>query len=112
MITSDNVYLPIELNENNCVVFIGNDTIRVYDNEPIINTEVGYTDFLLNQHYLELKGTELIDHAVFCSDNANFTTAYYNRVDFDSIFLIFTLILGIFTYIIGKILHSLFLGFR
>ena len=112
MIISENVYLPIELNENNCVVFIGNDIIRVYDNEPILNTEVGYTDFLLNQHYLELRGTQLIDFNIGCSDNSNFTTAYYNRVDFDSIFLVFTLILGIFTYIIGKILHAFFLGFR
>ena len=107
------IYLPSELKENQCAVVYDKDTIRVFEEIPTENSTVDYTDFFINSHYLTKSGkytfnTELPN----CLDNNNFTTAYYHRLDFDSILIIFFIILFIVYFIFGKIIHALFIGFR
>lgn len=112
MLNDNLIYLPIELSSDNCVIVYDKDTLRVYENKPIINSSVNYIDFFPSSHYLSKKGIEYIESEIDCSDNTVFTTAYYNRVDFADILLVFFLILFISYFIISKLLHALFLGFR
>lgn len=107
------IYLPIEITENQCAFVYDKDTIRVYDNKPIENESLNYTDYYINSHYLEKTGTETITNIVpTCLEQENLTTSYYYRNDFSEIIIIFFIIIFIVYFIFSKILKSFFIGFR
>lgn len=112
-IGASKIYLPIELNENQCPIVYNKDTIRVFDKIPTENTSITYTDYYINSHYLSNTGIyEFLNELPTCIDLDNFTTSYYYRFDFDEILIIFFIILFIVYFIFGKILHSFFIGFK
>lgn len=92
------VYLPNISNEN-CIVILDKDTIRVYDSLPVSDSYVNYTDYYINSHYLEKTGREFINIVPSCENINNFTDDYYYRNDLADILLIF-LILAIFIVIL------------
>lgn len=107
------IYLPKEINETECVRVIDKDTIRVYENKPIENEEIKYTDYYINSHYLENAGVEIATNdSITCINQENLTTSYYYRNDFNDILLIFFIMLFIVYFIFSKIIKVFFIGFR
>lgn len=106
------IYLPDELQEGNCPIILNKDTIRVYENTPVIDTLVNFTDYFINSHYIKQTGQETLTNSISCLSLDNFTTAYVYRFDFDKIIVIFVSILFLIAYPVMKILHAFFIGFK
>lgn len=101
------VYLPT-YTSSNCIVIKDKDTIRVYDNFPVQDALVSYTDYYINSHYLENKGSELIEIVPECISSDKFTDDYHYRNDYSEI-LIITFILSIIVlYLPLKVFSKLF----
>lgn len=108
----DKIYLPDELEEGNCPIILNKDVIRVYDEEPTVNTLVSYTDYFINSHYIKQTGYDMPTDTVTCLDLDDFTTSYVYRFDFDKIIVIFVSILFLISYPVMKIIHAFFVGFK
>lgn len=109
------IYLPITITSEKCPTLYDKDTIRVYDDQPSLIGNHSYTEYFINSHYISRTGSSnfnLITDVPTCMDYQDFTTAFYYRNDFDSILLIFFLMLFIVYFIFGKILHAFFIGFK
>lgn len=108
----DKIYLPDELEEGSCPIILNKDVIRVYDEEPTVNTLVSYTDYFINSHYIKQTGDDMPTDTITCLDLDNFTTSYVYRFDFDKILIIFVSILFLIAYPVMKIIHAFFVGFK
>lgn len=51
------IYVP-ELNDNNCVIIINEEVIRVYKNKPNYNTDIDYKDYYPDLNYAYNEGTQ------------------------------------------------------
>ena len=93
------------------VTIISQGVVRVYDTEPIVNTEISYTDFYINDDYMSLSGVELISSIPNYVTSSSLTDNFYYRVDFPDILLMFTLFCLWVIYIPIKVVSRLFRRF-
>lgn len=104
------IYLPAYTN-NNCIVVRDKDTIRVYDSQPQYNTNVNYTDYYINSHYLTNTGTANYGNyssLPTCRNQNEFTKEVFYRNDFDSILIIFTIMSFFIILVPTRIIMRLF----
>lgn len=104
-------YLPLELNEqNNCVVFVSNDIIRVYDDLPVVSSSSSYTDYYITDHYTTLSGVDSISEQITCVSLDQFTTNVFYRYDISDILVSFTCIFFVSIFMIYFALKCFFRG--
>lgn len=104
------MYVPYYENSQ-CAYLYNDNFIRVYDSVPLNNSTIGYTDYLLNHHYLSRRGTTTFSQyssLPVCSDNV--TTNFYYRVDIYEILVIFFLFIFINYFMLSKLYRALFRG--
>ena len=106
------IYLPIELNSNQCPVMVSDGHIRVYDRIPNGNNNdyVHYYDFYIRDDYIKTEGTQnfYYNSTLNCMDKTQFTTDVWSRLDIDKIVIIFFILLILCIYFPYKILSRLF----
>lgn len=90
------IYLP-NINYS-CYVVHDKDTIRAYHTNPTYNSDVDYTDYFINSHYLEKTGVQRFGQQQYttlptCITSSNLTTDFYYRNDLSDILIIFSIII-------------------
>ena len=104
------IYVPT-YNNSNCVAIRDKDTIRVYDSRPTNNSNVFYTDYFINSHYLFVNGyQQFTQYSTLptCINTDLLTSSPYYRNDFDNILVIFIILLIICFYFPYRILSRMF----
>lgn len=106
------LYLPIEVNENQCPVVVSDGHIRVYNSIPngSSQTNVQYWDFYVRENYLESTSTTNFSSYTNynCLDSEQFTTDFWYRPDIWQSLICFVIIGGIGIYLPYKIISRLF----
>lgn len=108
------IYVP-EYNENNCAYIYNSDIIRVYDSQPVHNSTISYKDYYIKSSYIYNTGsTTFSNYSTLptCIDSSRITTDVYYRNDFDSILIIFVLLVIICFWVPWKIFIRLFRRFN
>ena len=78
------IYLPDVVSSSNCAYVYDNNTIRVYEEVPSVNTTIDYTDYFINSHYITRTGSTQFGQwstiQYNCINSSNFTTnaIYHN----------------------------------
>lgn len=88
------VYVP-NLNDYKCVYVRDTNTVRAYKQNPKANTTVEYVDYYINSNYIYTEGTQSFGNypnLPHCLSADNLTNDFYYRNDFDSILIIFVII--------------------
>lgn len=87
------VYLPIQINSNNCAYVYDNNIIRVYATRPNYNTTIQYTDFFVNSHYITRTGSTTFGQFSTinydCLNATDFTSNIWYRNDIADISITF-----------------------
>lgn len=93
-----------------CIVVQNHDTIRAYHTTPTLNSTTQYTDYFVNSHYMKQEGsTTWNQYSTLPSCNVEtFTDNVYYRNDFDSILIIFFIILLVCFYFPYRIISRMF----
>lgn len=109
------IYVP-DMTNYKCFVVSNSDTIRAYKSIPTSNSEVVYRDYYINSHYVFKDGTQSFgnysNYLPTCVSESDLTTSIYYRNDFDSILMIFFIIVLVSYFIVKKIIRGFFLGFK
>ena len=106
------IYVP-DYTSGNCVYLYSDNFIRVYDTQPTYNSNINYTDYLINNHYLSRTGTQSFgNYSTLPSCATDVTTNFYYRTDITEILIISTLVLGWTWFLAGKLIKTLFKGGR
>lgn len=108
------IYVP-ELENYKCYVVMNDSTIRAYKEIPNRNSTINYRDYYYSSHYLYQDGSQQFSQystLPVCLDNSKLTSDFYYRTDFDSILIIFIIIVGFVYFILRKFIRVHFLGFR
>lgn len=110
------IYVP-NMTDYKCFVVQNSDTIRAYKSIPTTNSEVEYRDYYINSHYVYKDGTQTFGNYGYntlptCMDANDLTTSIYHRNDFDSILIIFFIIILFAYFIVKKVIRGFFLGFK
>lgn len=106
------IYLPIEVNSNQCPVMVSDGHIRIYDRIPngTNQNNVHYYDFYLRDNYVQNDG--YVDYSYYtnynCMNTNQFTTDKWYRTDIWQSLLCFVIIGGIGIYLPYKIISRLF----
>lgn len=96
---------------NPCAIVLNENTIRVYNELPLSNTSVLYTDYYFNSSYISKPGIEEITidtDIIQCITNDNITTDLYYRNDIDGILITFIIYTFIMIYIPFKLFSRFF----
>lgn len=101
------IYVP-DLENYKCFVLQDKDTIRAYENVPLDNSLVNYRDYYVNSHYVYNDSVESIIVAPKCIDISKLTNEVYYRNDFDSILVIFLILVLICFYFPTRLIFLLF----
>lgn len=104
----DKLYVP-NYKENQCVVVLDKDTIRVFDS---INGEYNsYTDYYVNSHYMNKRGVVgIVDENCINSNEISTIPMYRNDI-FEIIFISLAFIF-VGYFFISKLIRTIFLGWR
>lgn len=112
------IYVDVEnINDYSCYVVTNSDTIRAYRTMPTRPSNTGYQntvnyrDFYVNSHYMYLDGTQSFSYnstIPTCLNKNILTNEFYYRNDFDSILIIFIIIVIFGIYLPIKIFSRLF----
>ena len=98
------IYVP-EFNNNTCCFVNDSNTIRCYDQRPVPNSTIGYTDYFVNSHYLSRTGMQTFsNYSTFnydCISTSNLTKAYLYRNDSVDIILLFILLVSVIFGLFG-----------
>lgn len=101
------IYVP-DLKNYKCFVVQSSDTIRAYKEVPQKNTEIDYRDYFIDSNYIYKDGTQTFGNYTtylpVCLSTDVLTTSVYYRNDFDSILVIFFILLIICFYFPFKII--------
>lgn len=93
-----------------CYVIRDSNTIRAYETMPTLNSNVNYTDYYINSHYIFNNGTQNFNQysTLPVCNGANFTENVFYRNDLDSILIIFLILLLICFYFPYRIISRMF----
>lgn len=108
------IYVP-EYSSGNCAYIYNSDVIRVYDSVPQHNTTISYKDYYIKSSYIYNTGSTTFSSYTTlptCIDSNTITTDVYYRNDFDSILIIFVLLVIICFWVPWKIFIRLFRRFN
>lgn len=105
------IYLPVLIEDNQYVSVIDKDTIRVFENEPIQDNLVNYTDYYINSHYLKKEGSLIINENYTYVDKTLITDIVWYRNDLPSIMITFGIFLFTIIAFMLFIAKSFFKGF-
>lgn len=110
------IYVP-DLETYKCFVVQNNETIRAYKSIPVNNSDVAYRDYYINSHYIYKDGYQTFGNYGYnalptCLDSSVLTSSIWYRNDFDSILMIFFLVVLIVYFIFKKVVRGFFLGLR
>ena len=99
------IYVPNYQNYA-CVSVYNNETLRAYETTPTINSNINYTDYFVNSHYLSRDGVQnFSQYSTLPTCINNLTDNFYYRNDFSEVLIVF-IILSIFAFYIPlKLLH-------
>lgn len=101
------IYVP-DLENYKCFVVQSSDTIRAYKEVPQRNTDVEYRDYFIDSNYIYKDGTQTFGNYTtylpVCLSTDVLTDSVYYRNDFDSILVIFFILLIICFYFPFKII--------
>lgn len=95
----NNVYVPNT--SYACYVVYDKDTIRAYHQTPTYNTDIDYTDYFVNSHYLERTGkTQFNQYYTLptCLNSSILTSDYHYRNDYFASLIIFIIFAFICIY--------------
>lgn len=108
------IYVP-DLENYQCFVVRSEEVIRAYEEVPRNNTEVNYRDYYYNSNYTYNDGIQSFSQYTtlpICLESSNITDSIYYRNDFDSILIIFIIIVGGCWFLISKLIKTFFRGFK
>lgn len=108
------LYVP-NINNNNCVVVVNSETIRVYERQPVFNESINYIDYYVNSHYISKSGSEEFSryqNLPTCVQKNILTSSVEYRNDFNDILTIFLILTIIIVVIPTKIVFRLFRRLR
>ena len=100
------IYVPT-INSGHCVVVNSHNTLREYETTNL-NQSNNYTDYYINSHYLSKTGSEVLTSSPVCISSSDLTDSVYYRNDFDSILVIFFILLLICFYFPYRIISRFF----
>lgn len=103
------IYLP----STNYACYVTRDngnTIRAYESTPRANSTIAYTDYYINSHYLFNNGEQQFTQYATLPTcmGSTFTTNVFYRNDFDSILVIFFILVLICFYFPFRIFSRFF----
>ncbi len=100
------IYVP-DLENYKCFIVQSSDTIRAYKEVPQKNIEIDYRDYFIDSSYIYKDGTQTFGNYTtylpVCLSADVLTDSVYYRNDFDSILIIFFILLIICFYFPFKI---------
>lgn len=105
----NNIYVP-NLNYA-CYVVQSEGVIRAYEEVPKNNSDIAYRDYYLKSNYIYKDGYQSFGSystLPLCLDSNSLTTEVYYRNDFDSILIIFFILLLFCFYFPYKIISRAF----
>lgn len=105
------IYLPVEINTNNCAYIYDKDTIRVYESKPNYNLDINYKDYYFSSNYIYKEGqTRFNNYSTLptCLASDNFTTSVFYRNDIDKILFIFIVLFIFCIYFPYRLIGRLF----
>ena len=104
------VYVP-EYSNGNCAYIYNSDIIRVYNSIPTNNSTIAYKDYYIKSSYIYNEGVTSFgqySNLPTCINSSRITTDVYYRNDFDSILIIFFILLLICFYFPYRLISRLF----
>lgn len=102
------IYVPM-LNQNNCVVILNSDTIRVYDYRPTNDSNVHYIDYYPNLNYQSNEGYQYFSQYSNLPYCRQADTNIMNRVDINYIIVPVVILLLLAVYFNYVMLKEFFL---
>lgn len=106
------IYLPMEVNSNQCAVLVSDGHVRIYDRIPNGTTQnnVRYWDFYIRDHYLESNDSTNFSPytSLNCLNNNQFTTDFWYRDDIWQSLLCYFIIAIVGLYLPYKIFSRFF----
>lgn len=108
------IYVPdINNISSKCAYMSSNNVLRVYDQIPNYNTNVTYTDYMVDNHYLYRTGTtQFTNYSTLpsCLDSSVLTNNWGYRTDLADILICLTILIGTIVFVFSKCLKLLFRG--
>ena len=108
------IYVP-DIENYKCFVVRSEEVIRAYADIPRNNTEITYRDYYYNSNYTYNDGVQSFSQYTtlpVCLDSNDVTSNFYYRNDFDSILIIFIIMVGLIWFLISKLVKTFFSGFK
>lgn len=106
------MYVPV-YESGNCVYLYSDNFIRVYDTTPTYNSNIHYTDYLINNHYLSREGYQSFgNYSTLPTCSQEVTTNYFQRTDIFEIIVIATIFIGLNWFLVSKLVKTLLKGGR
>lgn len=106
------LYLPVEVNQNQCAVVVSDGHIRIYSTRPNGQTQnnVSYTDFYIRENYLSSSGSTNWGSYTTqnCLDHTQFTTDKLYRPDIWQSFICYFILFIFCIYIPFRIISRIF----
>lgn len=106
------IYLPVEVNQNQCAVVVSDGHIRIYSSRPNGQQQnnVTYTDFYIRENYLQTNGSTNWNQYTTqnCVDHTQFSTDYWDRPDIWQSLICFAIIGYVGIVLPFKIISRLF----
>lgn len=106
------IYLPIEVNSNQCPVMVSDGHIRVYDKIPngTNQSNVHYYDFYIRDDYIKNEGyTDFSYYTNYnCMNTDDFTTDIWYRTDIYKSLIMFIIVGGIGIYLPYRMIRRIF----
>lgn len=110
----EKIYVP-DLSSYKCIYMYQNNVLRAYKSIPKNNTDVDYTDFFIENHYLYREGKQTFSNYSTlpnCFPNDVLTNDFYYRTDFADILLIFFIFAICILYVPIKVVFRFFRRFN
>lgn len=108
------IYVPDFTDINNkCVYMSSNNVLRVYDSQPNYNSDVTYTDYMVDNHYLYRTGiTHFTAYSTLpeCLPTSSLTNNWGYRTDLTDILICLVILIGSIVFVFSKALKLLFRG--
>lgn len=112
---NDKVFIPY-FTENSCVSidYVNQGYLRVYDYRPTANSDVNYTDYFIDKHYLDRTGIQHFSNYnvnVSCIDKSRITSDVMYRYDYYQTLILFLILFIFIIYFPSKIVFKFFKRF-